>query len=102
MRYSNIANEPRIEAAAELDEPKTMLHQLNELVGEVDADMITFTSENGQQLASAHRDPELNLTEFGSTASASARQALEGQPNVDTVSVSARLFDIVSIPVKVG
>jgi signal transduction histidine kinase len=102
MRYSNIANEPRIEAASQLDEPKTMLHQLNELVGEVDADMITFTSENGRALASAGRDPRLNLTEFESTTSPSARQALEGQPNVDTVSVSARLFDAVSIPVKVS
>jgi signal transduction histidine kinase/CheY-like chemotaxis protein len=102
MRYSNIVNEPRFKAAAELDEPKTMLHQLNELVGEIDAGMITFTSENGRPLVSAGRDPDLSLTEFESTASASARQAFRGQPNVDTVSVSSRLFDIVSIPVNVG
>ncbi len=103
MRYSNIANEPRFKAAAELDEPKTMLHQLNELVGEIDAGMITFTSENGHPLVSARgRDSELDLAEFESGASASARQALEGQPNVDTVSVSSRLFDVVSIPVNVS
>ncbi|HXI83576.1 MAG TPA: ATP-binding protein [Verrucomicrobiae bacterium] len=102
MRFSNIVNEPRIEAASQLGEPKTMLHQLNELVGEVDADMITYTSANGRPLASVHRDPELNLTEFESTASSSIRKALEGQPNVDTISVSARLFDVVSVPISVS
>ena len=101
MRYSNIPNEPRFKAVSQLGEPKTMRFLLNELVGEVGADMITFTTEAGT-LASARHDAGLDLKGFESAASVSARQALEGQPNVDTVGVSAKLFDVVSIPVTIG
>src|SRR5664279_730299 len=45
MRYSNIPNEPRFKAVSQLGEPKTMRFLLNELVGQVGADMITFTTE---------------------------------------------------------
>ncbi len=102
LHYGNVPNESRFKAVCQLAEPKTMRFLLNELVNELGADVIAFTTEKGSSLASARRDPQLDLTEFESAASVSARQALEGQPNVDTVSVGAKLFDVVSIPVKIS
>ena len=102
MRYNNIPNEPRFKAVCQLAEPKTMRFLLNELVNEIGADVIAYTTEKGDSLASARRTPQLDLTEFELAAAVSARQALEGQPNVDTVSVATKLFDVVSIPVKIS
>jgi signal transduction histidine kinase len=102
LRYSNIINEPRFKAVCQLGEPKTMRFLLNELIKGFGADMIAFTTAKGDPLASVRRDSELDLTQFEKAASVSVQQALEGQPNVDTVCVSDSLFDIVSIPVTIG
>ncbi|HUJ08851.1 MAG TPA: ATP-binding protein [Verrucomicrobiae bacterium] len=102
LRYSNIPNEPRFKSVCQLGEPKAMRFLLNELAKEQDSDMITFTTSKGEHLASVRRDSEWDLAQFESAASVSAEHALEGQPNVDTVVVSARLFDIVSVPVTMG
>src|SRR5689334_18244253 len=48
LRYQNVANEPRLKAVAQLGEPKTMTVQLNELLEELGAQVIFYTTENGQ------------------------------------------------------
>jgi two-component system, NtrC family, sensor kinase len=100
LRYRNVVNEPRVKALSQLADAKTMQSSLTEMLDELNADAIVFTTVSGQRLAAASRDNTLNLGEFGSGGS-SIQQALLGRANADTTFVGERLFDIVSVPIDV-
>jgi len=100
--YRTAANDPRFKAVAQKADPKTLRFMLTELLEELGGEMLFFTTERGQRVATAIRDPRLNPAEFEASSAVSVKQALEGTSNVDTILVGDRLFDVVSIPVSVG
>ena len=51
LRYGDVPNEPRFKAVARLAEAKTMQFRLNELIIALGADVIQFTSADGEPLA---------------------------------------------------
>src|SRR5438477_1242670 len=101
-RYGNIINEPRFKAISQLDDAKTFGFYVNDLIQEGAAEVVLLTTDKGQRLVSASRDSQLNISEFESRSSASVKQALDGQQNVDTVRVGESLFYVVSIPIRIG
>lgn len=103
-RYRIVINEPRFKAVtsrSDSDAKKTTTRFLEDLLQEGDeAKVILFTTANGKRFAGANRDPKLDLTEFETHSSPATQQALEGEPQFDTVSVDNRLYDVVSMPVR--
>ncbi|MDB6109963.1 MAG: hypothetical protein JWR69_1713 [Pedosphaera sp.] len=101
-RYFTVTHEPRFLAVTKTIAPdaKTLERSLKDFVDQdKDTQVVLFTLEDGHRLASARRDPNLDISEFEVRSSAATRQALAGQPKVDTIAVNGRLFDAVSIPV---
>jgi len=102
LRYGTVPNEPRFKAVSQLGEANTIRHYLTELIGELGADAIVFTTAEGRQLAAATRDPLLNVTQLQNATAAATRQALNGQTTLDNVNLDQRFFDVVSVPVVVS
>lgn len=101
LRYQNIVNEPRFKAVAQLGEPKTMTAQLSELLQEMGGDIMLYTTDQGELLAGARRDPTMVLDDFEEGSARSIQAALNGQSVSDTIAVNARLFSVVSAPVVI-
>src|SRR5258705_6758820 len=102
LRYRNIPNDPRFKAVAQKADVKTLRFHLTEFLNELGGDISFFTTDRGECLANSTRAAGLNSLEFEAASSVSARAALAGQANVDTVLIGDRIFDVVSIPVSVG
>src|SRR5262245_44297636 len=103
LRFRNLPNEPRYLAALQTAEPKTIQHFLEELLGgELEGELLQYKTADGQLVASARQSPSLDLAEFGRRSAASVRQAMQGEGNVDTLRVSRRLFNVVSVPVAMN
>src|SRR5262245_58799652 len=103
LRFRNLPNEPRYLAALQTAEPKTIQHFLEELLtGEVDGELLQYKTADGRLIANARRTPTLDLAEFERRSAPSVEKALEGEGNVDTLRVSRRLFDVVSVPVFIN
>lgn len=102
LRYGTVPNEPRFKAVSQLGEANTIRHYLADLVGELGADAITFTTDEGRQLATATRDPLLNATLLQTAIAPATRQALNGQTALDTINVDQRFFEVVAVPVIVS
>jgi len=101
LRFRNLPNEPRYLAALQTAEPKTIQHFLEELLsGELDGELLQYKTADGLLIANARRSPSLDLAEFGQRSNPSVQKAMEGEGNVDTLRVSRRLFDVVSVPVS--
>ncbi|MBI4325928.1 MAG: hypothetical protein HY674_11770, partial [Chloroflexi bacterium] len=102
LQYGSVPNETRVRAVVEKDHLPTTRFLLHELLADFGGDMVLFAREKDGTLGtlvSTHRDPQLDLAEFEAKASASARRALRGQPDVDMILASGRLYDIISVPV---
>jgi two-component system NtrC family sensor kinase len=102
LRYRNVPNDPRFKAVAQKADVKTLRFHLSEFLDELGGDISFFTTDRSEPLANTSRAAGINPLEFEAVSSVSARAALEGQANVDTVLIGDRLFDVVSIPVSVG
>ncbi len=106
MRYRNVPNDSRFKAASQLmetkTETKTLLFLLSEMLDELNADVIVFTTASGKQPASVGRNDTIDLDRFVNESDASIKQALGGLANVDTRYAGDRLFDVVSVPVNIG
>jgi two-component system NtrC family sensor kinase len=103
LRFRNLPNEPRYLAALQTAEPKTIQHFLEELLGgELDGELLQYKTSDGRLIANARRTPILDLAEFERRSAPSVEKALEGEGNVDTLRVSRRLFDVVSVPVFIN
>jgi two-component system NtrC family sensor kinase len=102
LRFYNIVKESRIQAVAKTEDQATFRHLLDDLIGEDTADVMGLSSVNGhlQPEAAAH-DPLLNLEEFKTRCAATVAQAAEGQSTVNTIRCGSKLFDVVSIPIRV-
>jgi signal transduction histidine kinase/ActR/RegA family two-component response regulator len=100
LRFRNLPNEPRYLAALQTAEPKTIQHFLEELLGgELDGELLQYKTADGRLIANAHASLALDLVEFEQRSRPSVAKAMEGEGNVDTLRVSRRLFDVVSVPV---
>jgi two-component system NtrC family sensor kinase len=99
LRYHNLPKEPRYKANFQEKDPRTLTDFLQDLLGEQHVDIILFTTEEGEVLASAKRD-FIPTSEFEKASSVAIHQALAGDEQVDTIGVGDRLFDVVSVPVR--
>ncbi len=100
-RFRSIASEPRYRAACQLNDPKTLRPLLKELLGEeLGGDLVQYRPQEGGVPTIVWRDPTLDLEEFARHSDLSSKQAIEGFANADTIRVSGRVFDIVSVPVR--
>lgn len=102
LRFRNLPNEPRYRAAFQLGDPLTLHQPLADLLGEQGSDIVFYTSNEKRILASEKRDPAISAPAFQAAATPAMKQALAGQPAVDTVVVGDRLYHVVSIPVNVA
>lgn len=103
LRFRNLPNEPRYLAALQTAEPKTIQHFLEELLGgELEGELLQYKTADGQLVASARQTTSLDLAEFERRSAASVQQAMRGEGNVDTLRVSRRLFNVVSVPVTMN
>ena len=102
LRYGDVPNEPRFKAVARLAEAKTMQFRLNELIIALGADVIQFTSADGEPLAVVSRAGRFSTNEFTASTTAAASRALADQAVVDAVMVNDHLMDVVAIPVRDG
>ena len=55
--YRTAANDPRFKAVAQKGDAKTLRFMLTELLEELGGEMLFFTSDRGQRVATAVRDP---------------------------------------------
>ncbi len=102
LRYYNIVKESRIQAVAKTEDPATFRHLLDDLIGENTADVMVMSSVGGNPPPeAAARDPLLNLEEFKTRSAATVIQATKGQSTVNTIRCAGKLFDVVSIPIRV-
>jgi signal transduction histidine kinase/ActR/RegA family two-component response regulator len=99
LRYRHLPNEPRYKAAFQAADPPTLRDLLSDLLGEQTADVILFTTDKPELLASSKRDPLTSTSDFESGSAPAVAQALRGEEKADTIRVGGRLFDVVSIPV---
>jgi signal transduction histidine kinase/CheY-like chemotaxis protein len=103
LRFRNLPNEPRYLAALQTAEPKTIQHFLEDLLGgELDGELLQYKTADGRLLANAKGNPTLDLAEFDKRSAPSVTKAMEGEGNVDTLRVSRRLFNVVSVPVTMN
>lgn len=110
LRFRNVVKESRFKSLAMLDTGRPGLSEdsrqtirgvLFELTEEGAADAIVFSSGAGQHVT-VTRDPHLNTLEIETGCSNAVELALQGRPAVLTVQNGSRLFDTISIPVRVG
>jgi len=101
LRYRNVVNEPRFKAVLGTMDLKTFDHLLVDFVNDGVANAIVLATTGGQR-STRTRDPRLDPMLFEASCADSIAQALSGQPKVDTVRNGDRLFDIVSIPIRVA
>jgi len=103
-RYRTVANEPRLKAASRATDKATMADQLAHLLGEMggDADLLLFSTDTGELLASARRDLSLSDDDFAQRGALTIKRALEGNAAVEIVSVRDHLYHVVSAPVSLG
>ena len=102
LRYRTIPNDPRFKAVSQKGDPDTLRYHLRELLAEFGGEVVFFTTERGRHLAQASLDSEFQSAQFQERSFDLVRRALDDQPTVQTLLFGNRLFDVVSIPVKVG
>ncbi|HWX21716.1 MAG TPA: histidine kinase dimerization/phospho-acceptor domain-containing protein, partial [Candidatus Binatia bacterium] len=99
LRFSNLPNDPRYKAAFQSKRLQSLRDAIKDLPTEQGVDVALFTSSKPDLRASAQRDPHMPVAEFQISSTAASRQALSGAPQVDTIRVGDRLFDVVSVPI---
>src|SRR4051812_5944597 len=100
LRFRNLPREPRWKAVFQTSDQPTLKDLLPQLLGEHRVEVILYTSDQTELIASAKRDPLISIAEFEAASFAAVKRALADEEEVDTIRVGERLFDVVSIPVK--
>jgi signal transduction histidine kinase/CheY-like chemotaxis protein len=100
QRFTSLQNDARYKATFQTGDRETTQDFLRrELGSQVGVDIMTFTLEDGEPLASVQRDPLLPGDDFINQCGAAVRSALAGVSVGDTVHLGNRLMDVVSIPI---
>ena len=100
LRFRNLPREPRWKAVFQTSDQPTLKDLLPQLLGEHRVDVILYTTDQTELLASAKRDPLISIAEFEVASFEAVKRAMADEEQVDTIRVGDRLFDVVSIPVK--
>lgn len=111
-RYKNVVNEPRVKAFAvsesfgspiqlDSDQAKTLLKFLDDLIKSGLCDAVALKPKEGKTLIQS-RDSQFDKSSFEASCSRSVALAFQNQSSVETIQNGDRLFDIVTIPVRVG
>ncbi len=101
-RFRNAANDPRFKAVAKLGDPRTLTNTLREMIDELrdeKNEILVFTDDHGQRVASALRDPTINVADLERAAAGIIRQATEGQLGSGTISTGGSTYNTVAVPV---
>ncbi|HTD65064.1 MAG TPA: HAMP domain-containing sensor histidine kinase, partial [Candidatus Limnocylindria bacterium] len=99
LQLRGIPNAPHYRAAFQQGDGATIQDLLDKMPLDFPVDLILYRSLDGKTVATSRRDPSLDAADFENNSEASWRQALEGLAGVDTIRISDRLFDAVSLPV---
>jgi hypothetical protein len=99
IRRESIPNVPHFRAVFLKKDPRTIAELLDKSVDEIRGDLVTFTTAEGETIATSQRDPSLNVAEFQKNSAPALQRALQGMPAVDTIRISDQLLDVVSLPV---
>ncbi len=100
-RVVDLRNEPRFRALLQTDKPtiREGLPAILYAAGQ-DVKIVSYTSIQGEVVATTKRDPLIPVTDFEAGSAAAVKHALQGEEIVDTVHVGEKLYDVVSIPVS--
>jgi signal transduction histidine kinase/ActR/RegA family two-component response regulator len=102
LRYGSVPNEPRFKAVAQLGEGNTMRFLLRDLVTEMGAQFITYTTWNGEHMTVAHPNYAACVPEFQSYAIDNTGRVLQGQTVFNVVTINGHIIEAVSIPVVIS
>lgn len=102
LRYRNVPTEPRFRAIMQLGDPKTLRFLLNELLESSGGDYARFTPATTNTPVEAARVTHIKGSEFSKAGRPSVEKALEGIANTGVVALGDQLYDVVSMPVRVG
>src|SRR6185503_19069439 len=94
----NVPNAPQYRAALATGDAATIQDMLDKNPLDFPGEVVLYKTLEGKSIATVRRDSSLDASEFEKNSEASLRQALEGLPSVDTIRISDRLFDVVSLP----
>jgi two-component system, NtrC family, sensor kinase len=100
FQLRNIPNAPHFRATFQQADAATITELIDRNPVEIPGDLVLYKTIDGKTLALSRRDSSLDASEFEKNSALSIEQALNDFPNVDTIRVSDRLFDVVSLPVK--
>ena len=103
-RFRNSANDPRFKAVAQLGDPRTLNSFLREMLEELrdENEILVYADDRGQHVASAQRDPTVNVPELEQAAASLVRLATEGELGSGTVSSGGRTYNAVAVPVQLS
>lgn len=103
-RFRNSANDPRFKAVAQLGDPRTLTNFLREMLDELrdENEILVFTNDRGERLASAQRDPAVSVPDLERVAAGLIRQAAAGELGSATVSTGGRTYNTVAVPVQLS
>ena len=111
LRFNVANNEPKFKAAAALlsDQDRrtpegiaTIRQTLQQMIKAIDADVIVLTPAGGGRDIPESRDPQFNSQAFGGQCAGLIRQALNGQAQGGMIAAGDRLFDVVSLPIRLS
>ncbi|HUR44651.1 MAG TPA: ATP-binding protein [Candidatus Saccharimonadales bacterium] len=102
LRYQSVAEEPKFKALAHLGDAKTMEGPLHELLESMGGDHAQFTALSNRTLISTSRKADFPSGDFPEVSAASIQRALDGHGNTDLVSVDKKVYDVISVPVRIG
>jgi signal transduction histidine kinase/ActR/RegA family two-component response regulator len=103
LRFRNLPREPRYKSTFQTADVPTVRALLDELRAEQEnLDIILYTTDRSElkSLANSRRDPVVSIRELEKASAPAVTKALQDEERVDTIRAGARIFDIVSIPVK--
>ncbi|HEX3626833.1 MAG TPA: ATP-binding protein [Verrucomicrobiae bacterium] len=99
-RFHGLVNQPLYVAVFPTADPATLHDPLQKLLdAEQDVAIVAYSTNAADALASEERDARVTPAAFANAARPAVKQALQGQPTVDTVSADGRLYEVISIPV---
>ncbi len=104
-RYRIVVNDPRFMAIAQKGDAPTLAQHFGELMEDVlkdDAEFVFFsTPEDGRLLAGFPDNQSLSIAGLHAASSNGIHRALSGETEIDAVLANDRLFNAISIPVRV-
>ena len=107
-RFRILANVPLYKSAFQTLDPETVRDQLKEVLRETGVDVVVFTGPPGDADAPEpepmfqKNDPYISMSVFQAASDDAVRAAFRGEETLDTVRVGEKLYDVVSIPVRLG